>query len=74
MIVLGIIDSKPSSGHYSKGWGRYSRAIAEERLCRMKMASGHAASSIQQVMMDSGVTAEDIDIVAVGTESKCFRA
>jgi predicted NodU family carbamoyl transferase len=39
MIVLGIIDSKPSSAAILKD-GRILSAIAEERLCRMKMASG----------------------------------
>ena len=37
MIVLGIIDSKPSSAAILKD-GMILSAIAEERLCRMKMA------------------------------------
>jgi len=72
MIVLGIIDSKPSSAAILKD-GQILSAIAEERLCRMKMASGMPRQAIQQVMMDSGVTAKDIDMVAVAQRVSIFE-
>jgi carbamoyltransferase len=64
MIVLGIIDSKPSSAAILRD-GEILSAIAEERLCRMKMASGMPRQAIHQVIADSGITAKEIDIVAV---------
>ena len=72
MIVLGIIDSKPSSAAILKD-GQILSAIAEERLCRMKMASGMPRQAIQQVMIDSGVTAKDIDMVAVAQRVSVFE-
>ena len=72
MIVLGIIDSKPSSAAILKD-GQILSAIAEERLCRMKMASGMPRQAIRQVMIDSGITAKDIDIVAVAQKVSVFE-
>ncbi|HSM72100.1 MAG TPA: carbamoyltransferase C-terminal domain-containing protein [Anaerolineales bacterium] len=72
MIVLGIIDSKPSSAAILKD-GQILSAIAEERLCRMKMASGMPRQAIKQVMMDAGFTARDIDIVAVAQRVSVFE-
>lgn len=72
MIVLGIIDSKPSSAAIVKD-GQILSAIAEERLCRMKMASGMPRQAIQQVMTDSGVQATDIDLVAVAQKVSVFE-
>jgi carbamoyltransferase len=72
VIVLGIIDSKPSSAAILKD-GEILSAIAEERLCRMKMASGMPHQAIKQVMMDSGVTAKDIDVVAVAQRVSVFE-
>jgi carbamoyltransferase len=72
MIVLGIIDSKPSSAAILKD-GQILSAIAEERLCRMKMASGMPRQAIRQVMMDAGITAKDIDIVAVAQRVSVFE-
>ncbi|HKJ39000.1 MAG TPA: carbamoyltransferase C-terminal domain-containing protein [Anaerolineales bacterium] len=72
MIVLGIIDSKPSSAAILKD-GRILSAIAEERLCRMKMASGMPRQAIQQVMLDGGITAKDIDLVAVAQKVSVFE-
>ena len=48
-------------------------AIAEERLCRMKMASGMPRQAINQVMADSGITAKDIDLVAVAQKVSVFE-
>jgi carbamoyltransferase len=72
MIVLGIIDSKPSSAAILKD-GQILSAIAEERLCRMKMASGMPRQAIKQVMSDAGVTAKDIDVVAVAQRVSVFE-
>jgi carbamoyltransferase len=72
MIVLGIIDSKPSSAAILKD-GQILSAIAEERLCRMKMASGMPRQAIYQVMADSGITAKDIDVVAVAQKVSVFE-
>jgi carbamoyltransferase len=72
MIVLGIIDSKPSSAAILKD-GQILSAIAEERLCRMKMASGMPRQAIRQVMTDAGVTAKEIDMVAVAQRVSVFE-
>lgn len=72
MIVLGIIDSKPSSAAIFKD-GQILSAIAEERLCRMKMASGMPRQAIKQVMLDAGVTVKDIDVVAVAQKVSVFE-
>jgi carbamoyltransferase len=72
MIVLGIIDSKPSSAAILKD-GEILSAMAEERLCRMKMASGMPRQAIHQVMRDSGILATDIDVVAVAQKVSVFE-
>lgn len=72
MIVLGIIDSKPSSAAILKD-GQILSAIAEERLCRMKMASGMPRQAIKQVMLDAGINAKDIDAVAVAQKVSVFE-
>jgi carbamoyltransferase len=72
MIVLGIIDSKPSSAAILKD-GRILSAIAEERLCRMKMASGMPRQAIHQVMADAGISAKAIDVVAVAQKVSVFE-
>ncbi len=72
MIVLGIIDSKPSSAAILKD-GQILSAIAEERLCRMKMASGMPRQAIKQVMLDAGITARDIDVVAISQKVSVFE-
>lgn len=72
MIVLGIIDSKPSSAAILKD-GEILSAIAEERLCRMKMASGMPRQAIHQVMADSGISAKNIDVVAVSQKVSVFE-
>src|SRR5215216_3303018 len=72
MIILGIIDSKPSSAAILKD-GEILSAIAEERLCRMKMASGMPRQAIHQVMADSGIAAKDIDVVAVAQKVSVFE-
>jgi carbamoyltransferase len=72
VIVLGLIDSKPSSAAILNE-GKILSAIAEERLCRMKMASGMPRQAIHQVMKDAGITAHDIDLVSVAQRVSVFE-
>ncbi len=72
MIVLGIIDSKPASAAILND-GKILAAIAEERLCRMKLASGTPLQAIAQVMKDAGVSPGDIDQVAVAQKVSVFE-
>jgi carbamoyltransferase len=72
MIVLGLIDSKPSAAAILRD-NQILAAIAEERLCRMKMASGMPRQAIWQVMADSGISPKDIDTVAVAQQVSVFE-
>ena len=72
MIILGIIDSKPSAAAIVQD-GHILTAIAEERLCRLKLASGMPRAAITQVMAQSGVSAGDIDQVAVAQKASIFE-
>jgi carbamoyltransferase len=72
MIVLGIIDSKPSAAAIVQD-GRILSAVAEERLCRMKLASGTPRESITMVMDLAGVRPEDIDLVAIAQRVSVFE-
>ena len=64
MIILGLIDSKPSAAAVMID-GKIVAAIAEERLCRKKMATGMPRQAITQVMAEAGISAKDIDLVSV---------
>ena len=72
MIVLGIIDSKPSSAAILQD-GQILAAIAEERLCRMKLASGMPRAAIREVLAQANVTAADIDRVAIAQQTMVFE-
>jgi carbamoyltransferase len=72
MIVLGIIDSKPSAAAIVED-GRILSAVAEERLCRMKLASGMPREAISLVMELAGVGPADIDQVAVAQRVSVFE-
>ena len=72
MIVLGLIDSKPSAAAIVQD-GRILSAVAEERLCRMKLASGLPREAIALVMEQAGVTAKDIDRVSVAQLVSVFE-
>ena len=72
MIVLGLIDSKPSAAAILID-GQIVSAIAEERLCRMKLASGMPRQAITQVMAQAGVSAQDINQVAVAQRVSVFE-
>ena len=64
MIVLGLIDSKPSTAAIVID-GNIVAAVAEERLCRMKLASGVPRAAIAEVLMIASLKPEQIDRVAV---------
>jgi len=72
MIVLGLIDSKPSAAALIDN-GQIVAAIAEERLCRMKMASGVPRQAIGQVIAEAGISTKDIDRLAVAQEVSVFE-
>jgi carbamoyltransferase len=72
MIVLGIIDSKPSSAAILQD-GKIVAAIAEERLCRMKLASGMPRAAIAAVLEVAGLTAAGVDQVAVAQKVLVFE-
>ena len=71
MVVLGIIDTKPSSAAIVAD-GKILAAVAEERLCRMKMASGMPLAAIREVLRLAGLTPAEIDRVAVGQKVSVF--
>lgn len=67
MVVLGISD------HFLSGAtivvdGRVVAAINEERLARMKMVMGFPWKSIEAVLEQTGVRAQDVDLVAVASK------
>jgi carbamoyltransferase len=72
MIVLGIVDSKPSSAALLED-GRIVAAIAEERLCRMKLASGMPRAAIHAVRSVAGLAPGDVDQVAVAQKVSVFE-
>lgn len=72
MIVLGLIDSKPSAVAIMQG-DQILAAIAEERLCRMKLASGMPRAAIAMAMEVAGINAGDIDAVAVAQRVSVFE-
>lgn len=72
MVVLGLIDSKPSTAAILND-GHIVSAISEERLCRMKMANGMPRQAITAVMQQAGVAAGDINCVAVAQKALPFR-
>ena len=72
MLVLGIIDSKPSSAALLQD-EKILSAVAEERLSRMKMATGTPRQSIELVLRDSGVDPGEIDCVAIAQHVSVFE-
>ena len=73
MIILGIIDSKPSAAAIMID-GKIVTVIPEERLNRRKMASGMPRQAISRVLEATKIAPEDIDIVAVAQFAKAFEA
>ncbi len=72
MLTLGLIDSKPSCAALVED-GRIVAAVAEERLCRMKMAGGMPVASVGEVLRIAGAHARDIDRVAVAQVVSVFE-
>jgi carbamoyltransferase len=72
MIVLGLIDSKPSTAAVLSD-GRILSAIAEERLCRMKLASGVPRQAITEALAVAGVEPGDIERVAVAQKVSVYE-
>lgn len=72
MVILGLIDSKPSAAALMID-DQIVSAIAEERLCRMKLASGIPRQAIAQVMAGASVSPNDIDCVAVAQRVSVFE-
>jgi carbamoyltransferase len=72
MLTLGLIDSKPSSVALVDD-GRIIAAVAEERLCRMKMAGGMPLAALEEVLRIAGASPSDIDRVAVAQVVSVFE-
>jgi carbamoyltransferase len=72
MIVLGIIDSKPSAAALMVN-GKIVSAIAEERLCRMKLASGMPRAAIREVIRQASISPEEISTVAIAQEISVYE-
>ncbi len=73
MIILGIIDSKPSAACVMVD-GKILAVIPEERLNRRKMASGMPRQAISRVLEETNIAPEDVDLVAVAQFAKPFEA
>ena len=71
MIVLGIIDSKPSAAAIAID-GKLVAAVSEERLCRLKMADGMPLAAIGTVIELAKLSPEQIDVVVVAQKVKMF--
>jgi carbamoyltransferase len=71
MVILGLIDSKPSTAAILID-GKIVSATSEERLNRKKMANGVPRMAINQVIADSGLSAKDIDSVAIAQNTLAF--
>jgi carbamoyltransferase len=72
MRILGIIDSKPSTAAVVED-GRVVAAVSEERLCRMKMASGFPSGAVQTVLELAGLEPREVDAVAVAQRVSVFH-
>jgi carbamoyltransferase len=72
VLVLGVIDSKPSSAALLDG-GRILAAVAEERLCRMKLANGVPRQAIAEAIRLAGVAPEDIEAVGVAQRACTYE-
>ena len=72
MIILGIIDSKPSTAAVVVD-GKIASAISEERLCRLKMANGMPRQAISRVLAEAGVQPEEVERVVVAQNSKMYE-
>lgn len=73
MLVLGIIDSKPSTVALLDD-DRILAAVAEERLCRQKMATGMPRQAIAEVLRITGTDPSALDAVAVAQQVSVFES
>jgi len=64
MIILGICDNHDAHSCIVKD-GQLIAAIAEERLSRLKADMGYPERSIDRVLKTTGVSSQEIDVVAV---------
>jgi carbamoyltransferase len=67
LIVLGVSDHFVSGASLVVD-GRLVAAVNEERLARMKMVMGFPWKSISAVLEIGGVSAQDVDVVAVASK------
>lgn len=72
MIILGLIDSKPSTAAVLVD-GQIRAAISEERLNRLKMSNGTPRQAIRAVMDLAGVAPADIDRIAIAQQAAPFQ-
>jgi len=72
MKVLGISDGLTSGAALIEA-GTIRYAINEERLIRVKMATGFPRESIRHVLEDTHTRPEDIDAIAVAMVNDYFR-
>lgn len=72
MLILGLIDSKPSTAAVLHG-DRILAAVSEERLCRMKLASGFPRQATEVVLELAGASPGDVDGVAVAQKVSVFQ-
>lgn len=72
MLVLGIIDSKPSTVAVLDG-GRILAAVAEERLSRKKLATGMPRQAIDRALALAGASPSDVERVAVAQRVSVFE-
>jgi carbamoyltransferase len=71
VLVLGLIDSKPSAAALLAD-GKVLAAVAEERLCRMKMAGGLPRAAIREVLRLAGAAPGDVEAVAAAQTTSVF--
>jgi carbamoyltransferase len=71
MQVLGIGDHISCGSALVKD-GKVLSAINDERLVREKMVFGFPRESIKAIMDMHGVTAKDVDAIAIGTQNQHF--
>lgn len=71
-VILGVSDSF-NCGAAVVVDGRITAAISEERLSRVKMVMGWPRLAIDEVLWVAGIRPEDVERVAVATETLYWR-
>ena len=72
MIILSVTYGKPSTAAVMID-NQIISAISEERLCRKKMAMGMPRQAIAKVMVEAGISPDEIDCVSVASKAGSFR-